>query len=192
MTEMYAPEAAERRDIVRVQSPESFWWLLILTGLISIGIGVVVLAHPSRSLKALCVLVGIYLFVAGVIEIVKTASDEDRGAGGILLGILALIAGVVVIRHPSQSLVAVSIAIGLFFLVDGALDLARAIMGPRRLLHLVRGALLLAAGIAILASPHITVKTLAILTGIALCLNGAFQIGEGFVLRRVRSRQAGA
>jgi uncharacterized membrane protein HdeD (DUF308 family) len=189
---MYAPEAAERRDIVRVQSPESFWWLLILTGLISIGIGVVVLAHPSRSLKALCVLVGIYLFVAGVIEIVKTASDEDRAAGGILLGILALIAGVVVIRHPSQSLVAVSIAIGLFFLVDGALDLARAIMGPRRLLHLVRGALLLAAGIAILASPHITVKTLAILTGIALCLNGAFQIGEGFVLRRVRSRQAGA
>src|SRR5204862_4252186 len=120
--------------------------------------------HPSRSLNALCVIVGIYLFVAGVVEIVKTVSDEDRGAGGILVGILALIAGVVVIRHPSQSLVAVSLAIGLFFLVDGAIDLSRAIIGPRRLLHLARGALLPAAGLAIVPAPHLPVTTLPILT----------------------------
>jgi uncharacterized membrane protein HdeD (DUF308 family) len=177
--------------MVGSQSPETFWWLLLLIGLISIGLGVVVLAHPSRSLEALCVLVGIYLLVAGVVAIVKTAMDRDREAVGILLGIAALIAGVVVIRHPSGSLVAVSIAIGLFFIIDGALDLAYAIIGPRRLLHLVRGGLLLAAGVVIVSSPHISVKTLAILTGIALCLNGLFQISEGFLLRSLgRTRAA--
>jgi uncharacterized membrane protein HdeD (DUF308 family) len=182
MAQMYARRLDEG-EISRVYPPESFWWLLLLTGLISVGLGVVVLAHPSRSLNALCVIVGIYLFVAGVVEIVKTVSDQERGAVGILMGIVALIAGVVVIRHPSQSLVAVSLAIGLFFLVDGAIDLSRAIIGPRRLLHLVRGVVLLAAGIVIVSSPHITIKTLAILTGIALCLNGAIQIAEGFALR---------
>jgi uncharacterized membrane protein HdeD (DUF308 family) len=191
MTRTYGTERAERSDIARVYPPETFWWLLLLSGLISIGLGVVVLAHPSRSLNALCVIVGIYLFVAGVVAIVKTVSDEDRGAVGILVGIVALIAGVVVIRHPSQSLVAVSLAIGLFFLVDGAIDLSRAIIGPRRLLHLARGVLLLAAGIAIVSSPHITVKTLAILTGIALCLNGAIQIAEGFAVRSVGRASAG-
>lgn len=183
MAQMYASERAEAVEIRRVYPPETFWWLLLLAGLISIGLGVVVLAHPTRSLNALCVIVGIYLFVAGVVAIVRTVSDEERGAGGILVGILALIAGVVVMRHPSQSLVAVSLAIGLFFLVDGAIDLSRAIIGPRRLLHLVRGVILLAAGIVIVSSPHISVKTLAILTGIALCLNGAIQIAEGFAVR---------
>jgi uncharacterized membrane protein HdeD (DUF308 family) len=182
MAQMYVPEAVDQKGMVAEQAPESFWWLLLLTGLISLAIGVVV---PSRSLNALCVLVGIYLFIAGVMAIVGTVSDRDRGSIGILAGIVAIIAGVVVIRHPSQSLVAVSLAIGIFFLVDGALDLSRAIMGPSRLLHLLRGALLLAAGVVIVASPHITLKTLAILTGIALCVNGAIQIGEGFVLRRM-------
>jgi uncharacterized membrane protein HdeD (DUF308 family) len=191
MTQMYVPEEVDQRGMVGSQSPESFWWLLVLTGLISIGLGVVVLANPSASLETLCVLVGIYLFVAGVVAIVKTASDRSRDAVGILLGIVALIAGVVVIRHPSGSLVAVSLAIGLFFIVDGALDLARAIIGPRRLLHLVRGALLLAAGVVIVSSPHISVKTLAIIAGIALVLNGLFQISEGFLLRSLgRTRAA--
>lgn len=188
MTEMYVPEAVDQKGMVGEQSPESFWWLLVLTGLISLGIGVVVLTNPSRSLKALCVLVGIYLFVAGVVAIVKTVTDEERGSIGILVGIVALIAGVVVIRHPSQSLVVVALAIGLFFLVDGALDLARAIMGPRRLLHLLRGGLMLAAGVVIVSSPNISLKTLAILTGIALCVNGVLQIGEGFVLRSIRNK----
>ena len=183
MTEMYTPEALDTGGIASRASDDKLWYLLVLTGLISVGVGAVVLVHPSRSLTTLCVIVGIYLLVAGVIVIAKTVSDQERGAGGMLLGVLALIAGVVVIRHPSQSLVAVSLAIGLFFLVDGALDLARAIIGPRRLLHLLRGGLLLAAGVAIVSSPHITVKTLAILTGIALCLNGAIQIIEGFMLR---------
>jgi uncharacterized membrane protein HdeD (DUF308 family) len=188
MTEMYVREELGPTDVRRAD-PGQFWYLLLLAGLISVGIGVVVVANPERSLKVLCALVGIYLLAAGVILIVKTATDQDRGAGGILVGILALIAGVVVMRHPSQSLVAVSLAIGLFFLVDGAIDLSRAIIGPRRVLHLLRGALLLAAGIAIVSSPHITVKTLAILTGIALCVNGAIQIAEGFAVRSLR-RQA--
>src|SRR5438874_7561893 len=183
MTEMYVPEALDTAGIDSRPSGEKLWYLLVLTGLISLGVGAVVRAHPSRSLTTLCVIVGIYLLVAGVVVIARTVSDQERGAGGMLLGILALIAGVVVIRHPSQSLVAVSLAIGLFFLVDGALDLARAIIGPRRLLHLLRGGLLLAAGVVIVSSPHITVKTLAILTGIALCLNGVIQIIEGFMLR---------
>jgi uncharacterized membrane protein HdeD (DUF308 family) len=184
---MYVREELGPTDVRRFE-PEKFWYLLLLAGLISVGIGVVVLTNPDASLKALCALVGIYLLAAGVILIVKTATDQDRGAGGILIGILALIAGVVVIRHPGQSLVAVALAVGIWFVVAGALDLARAITGPNRLLYLLRGGLLVAAGTIIVASPHITLKTLAILTGVGLVINGALQIAEGFI---VRARQNG-
>jgi uncharacterized membrane protein HdeD (DUF308 family) len=162
---------------------EGEWYLLVISGLIGLGVGVLVVVHPNRSLTALAVILGIYLLVVGVFEMVRTVSDEERGAAGLLLGILSLIAGVVVIRHPGQSIVVIALAVGLYFLVAGALDLARAITGPRRLVNLVRAVVLLAAGVAITASPDIRVKTLALLTGIALCLEGAVQIAEGLALR---------
>src|SRR5689334_22380930 len=182
MTETYAREERGPTDIRRFD-PGQFWWLLVLAGLISVGVGVVVLTNPERSLHVLCILVGIYLLAAGVILIIRTAEDQQAGAGGILLGILALVAGVVVIRHPGQSLVAVALAVGIWFLVAGAIDLSRVITGPHRLLYLLRGALLVAAGTIIVASPHISLKTLAILIGIGLVVNGALQIAEAFIVR---------
>ena len=112
------------------------WYLLVISGLIGMGVGVVVLVDPSRSLPTLAVILGVYLLVAGVFVMVRTVSDRERSATGLLLGILTLIAGVVVIRHPGQSIVAVALALGLYFIVTGALDLAQAITGPRRLVHL--------------------------------------------------------
>jgi uncharacterized membrane protein HdeD (DUF308 family) len=179
-------ETMESAEVRQLPPPEQLWYLMVLTGLISLGIGVVVVAHPSTSLKTLCVLVGVYLLVAAAIMIVKTFTDDDRAPVGILIGILGLIAGVVVIRHPGQSLVAVALVLGLYFLIEGALDIAHAITGPRRLLHLLRGVLLIVAGTVIVASPHISLKTLAIVTGLALIVSGALQIGEGFILRSQR------
>src|SRR3954447_24693723 len=139
---MYSPQGIRAGGVVDLDSPARLWYLLLAAGVISVGVGVLVLAYPDPSLNVLCVILGIYLLVAGVLSIVVTFSDEDRSSAGMLLGILALIAGIVVIRHPSQSLVAVALAIGLYFLVAGALDLARAIIGPRRLPALVRGVVL--------------------------------------------------
>jgi uncharacterized membrane protein HdeD (DUF308 family) len=183
MTEMYSPQGIRASGVVDLDSPARLWYLLLVAGVISVGVGVLVLAYPDPSLNVLCVIVGIYLLVGGVLAIVQTVSDADRGPTGILLGILALIAGVVVIRHPSQSLVAVALAIGLWFMVAGALDLARAITGPRRLAALVSGIVLIAIAAWILGSPHITVTTLAVLAGIALCVRGVIQIAEAFMLR---------
>jgi uncharacterized membrane protein HdeD (DUF308 family) len=187
MTEVYLPEAGAREHQARerslVEQEAGYWYILAIAGLIAIGVGVLVLAQPARSLETLAVILGVYLLVAGALLIVRTASNEDRGVGGMFLGMVALIAGVIVIRHPGQSIVAVALTMGIYFVVAGALDLARAITGPGRLFSFVRGVLLVAAGCVIAASPEIRVKTLALVTGIALCLQGAVQIWEALVLR---------
>jgi uncharacterized membrane protein HdeD (DUF308 family) len=184
MTEMYSPEAVRAREVRDEHPRQRYWYVLAMAGGIGIAAGVIVLAEPNRSLTALAVITGIYLLALGVLSIARTVSDEDPGPGGLLLGILALIAGVIVIRHPGESIVAVSLALGIYFLVAGALNLARAIVGPRRLFSLIAGIVLVAAGTVITSSPEISVKTLALLTGTALCLQGALQIAEGFALRR--------
>ena len=175
-------------DAYSAETPELPWYLFVVTGVVGLIVGVLVLAQPSISLNTLAVIAGVYLLLAGVVAIVRTVSDDERGAGGLLVGILALIAGVVVIRHPGESVVAVSLALGIYFLVVGALALARAIVGPRRLFSLVRGVVLTAAGVIITSSPEISVKTLALLTGIALLLQGAVQICEGLMMRSLDRR----
>jgi drug/metabolite transporter (DMT)-like permease len=182
MTETYSPPLLKGEGH-HAPSPERYWYLVTISGAIGLIVGVIVLSAPNRSLKALAVIVGIYLLVLGVLLFARTFSDEDRGASGMLLGILSLIAGLVVIRHPSQSVVVVSMALGIYFVAAGALNLARAIIGPRRLGPLIAGIVLIAAGVLITSSPDISVKTLALFTGIALCLQGGIQIGESLLLR---------
>lgn len=186
MAQIYMPEVAD--PLREPPSIERYWYLLTITGLFGVGMGVLVLSEPDRSLKALAVITGIYLLAVAVLLMVRALSDQTRSVDGFLLGVVALIAGIVVIRDPAGSVVVVSLALGVFFIVTGAIDLARAIVGPRRLFSLIRGAVLLALGTAITSSTDISVKTLALLTGIALCAEGAVQIAESLVLRSVYRR----
>jgi uncharacterized membrane protein HdeD (DUF308 family) len=187
-TDMYASPALGTRD--DQYSPLHYWWLLTATGAFGLIVGILVLSDPSRSLKTLAVILGIYLLLIGTLVIVRTATDDERGAGGFVLGAVTLIAGVILVRHPSQSVVLISMALGVYFLIDGALALARAIVGPGRLIALIRGVVLVAAGVLITSSPEISVKTLAIFTGIALCLEGTIQIVESLMLRSVHHQTA--
>jgi uncharacterized membrane protein HdeD (DUF308 family) len=188
MTQTYTPPALGSRD--DQYSPLRYWWLLTVTGAFGLAIGIFVLSDPSRSLKTLAVILGIYLLLIGTLVIVRTATDDDRGAGGFVLGAVTLIAGVILVRHPGQSIVLISMALGVYFLIAGALALARAIVGPGRIWALIRGVVLVAAGVVITSSPEISVKTLALFTGIALCLEGTIQIVESLMLRSLHHHGA--
>jgi len=186
MAELYMPEVADTlREPPRL---ERYWYLLTITGAFGVAMGALVLSEPSRSLKALAVIAGIYLLAVAVLLMVRALDDQTRTVDGFLLGVVALIAGIVVLREPAGSVVVVSLALGVFFIVTGAIDLARAIVGPRRLFSLVRGVVLVGLGTAITSSTEISVKTLALLAGIALCAQGAVQIAESLVLRSLYRR----
>src|SRR4051794_6081370 len=164
----------------------NLWWIAVVSGGISLLVGILVLANLETSLATLSVIVGIYLLIAGMAAILHTFAHHDDpriGPGWLVVGMLSLIAGLVVVRHPEGSVVAVALTIGIYFVVIGALDLAQAILGPRRLMALFKGVLAIAAGTIIIASPDIGVKTLALIIGISLCLQGVVQLLEGFALR---------
>jgi uncharacterized membrane protein HdeD (DUF308 family) len=189
ISDIYAPPALGSRD--DQYSPLRYWYLLAATGAFGLIVGILVLSDPSRSLKTLAVILGIYLLLIGTLVIIRTAPDGDSGAGGFVLGAVTLIAGVILVRHPGQSIVLISMALGVYFLIAGALALARAIVGPGRLGALIRAVVLIAAGALITSSPDISVKTLALFTGIALCLEGTLQVIEALMLRSLH-HQAGA
>jgi uncharacterized membrane protein HdeD (DUF308 family) len=161
------------RDDPDVGELTHVWWLLSLLGGLSVAAGVVVLVAPAISLLTLAVVSGIFLLVDGIIEVSWSLfhSVENRGLVA-LLGVVSAIAGVILIRHPVLSVVAIALLLGLWLLVAGVTRLVRVFderQGPWSALLAV---LEMIAGIVIVASPGIGVATLALLVGIALIVRG--------------------
>ena len=164
------------------------WSLYAIPGLVSLIVGVLVLTHPDPSIKLLGVFLGIDLLIVGVLAIVRGASNDthpDAGPGAILLGILALIAGLLVIRNPQKSLTLLAMAFGIYLVAAGAYLLGRGMVNREgRFGRLARGALMVAAGTVIISWPDIGPKTLALIAGITLVLQGVLEIAMAFLARR--------
>jgi uncharacterized membrane protein HdeD (DUF308 family) len=174
---------------------ESLWYLVAISGVVSLVVGILVLAYPDPSVKLLGVFLGIDLLLTGVGLIVRGVSaraDPENGPAALMLGTLALVAGLIVIRNPGESLVLIVLAFAIYAIAAGALAFARAILvrGQRAAL-IVKGIVLVGLGTVIISWPDISLTTLAVLAGIALCLQGVIEIAEGLLLRSLGRAEAG-
>ena len=164
------------------------WWLLMLVGLVSVAAGVVILAKPGNSLKALAVIAGVFILLDGIFEVVASLSRRTQSRGTVaLLGVLSVIVGVILIRHPIAGVAAVALLIGVWLVAVGVLRVVAAFESPHhRLWNLLVAAVEVIAGIVIVSSPDIGFATLAILTGIAFIMNGLTVFALGWTMRTVR------
>jgi uncharacterized membrane protein HdeD (DUF308 family) len=179
-----------------VQEMARSWWIPVVIGGLSLLAGVFLIAYPDISLTALAIVAGIDLLVIGAVAVGTTLADDDGTDQtlGLLLGILTAVAGLVVIRRPGDTVLVLVLAIGIWLVLDGLLDLARALFAPsgQRLSPVARGLVGITLGILILSLPHESVATVAILVGIGFVLRGLFTIGAGILLRGAGRQTPGA
>ncbi len=149
-------------------------WVLTLLALLSVAVGVVVLANPSISLATLAVLSGIYLLVTGLCELGLSLTNRHENRALIaVFGVTTTIAGVLLIRHPTHAVTVIAILVGLWLLVSGLVRLVRVFGEPGPRLWVALWAVLeLLAGIVIVSTPRIGVATLALILGISLIARG--------------------
>lgn len=167
------------------------WWLVALLGLLSIVVGILALAYPGITLLALGLFFGINLVMAGALW-VMVGVDEDSGAGGralrLIVGFLAILAGMVCLVRPGASVLALLIVVAFWFVMVGVADLARAFSEPRhRAFSAILGLIGIAAGVIIVSNPDIGLETLALLAGIAFIVRGTVELAAGFALRTLKA-----
>lgn len=164
------------------------WWLLVLTGVLSVAAGIIILVQPGGSLAALAVIAGIYLLLDGIFELVSAFFRGTRNRGLVaLLGVITAIVGVLLIRHPVAGVTFVAILIGLWLITVGVIRIVTSFEElEHRVWHAIAGILEIIAGIVIVAVPGIGYVTLAILVGIGFILNGVGVAALGWGLREVR------
>jgi len=92
----------------------------------------------------------------------------------LLIGAISIVAGIIVILKPSNSLSTLAVIFGIFILVDGIAELVAALSGDtqNRGLLAVLGALSVIAGVLLIRHPLGGVKAVALLLGIWLIAAG--------------------
>jgi uncharacterized membrane protein HdeD (DUF308 family) len=146
------------------------------------------IAYPDITLLALALFAGINLILLSALTLVDAFSkDVDGGARAVsaVLGVLGLIAGLVVLRRPGETLLVLILVIGIWLVVSGTVSFLRSLDGVAgRGLEMLGAVCEIALGILILALPDISLRTLAILAGISFIVRGALAVYGGWQLRK--------
>src|SRR5215471_9932477 len=142
--------------VVRVESepPISIsWWVLLVVGIASIAIGIAAMVWPKPTLTVIGILFGAYLAFWGSIGLLHAITAPDDTPTGLrivvlLIGLLALLVGLLLIVHPGHSVQVMVWILGFWLVLLGALEIIRAIVVSQgRWWHAIWGLVVLVAGI---------------------------------------------
>ncbi|MFF7750759.1 HdeD family acid-resistance protein [Streptomyces sp. NPDC007971] len=164
------------------------WTWILGTAIATLVPGILVLVWPDETLHILAVLIGLYLLVAGAFRFVAAFGRLETGERllALLLAVVFVLAGVLCLRHPLQTVTALSLIVGVVWLVSGILTLFTA-LGAEDLPHrgVVLGAAVLGivAGIVVLALPTESARALTRLLGLWLVLLGLAELALALAWR---------
>ncbi len=132
-------------------------------------------------------IIGIFLLVDGVIEIIASIFGKGEGRGLVaVLGVLSIIAGLILVKHPFHALAALVIIVGIWFVVSGVVRFIAAFGDSEgRGTNIAVGILDVVAGAVVLIWPDLSLKTLAVIAGIIFIFRGVAFIYGGWELRKL-------
>ncbi|WP_407067560.1 HdeD family acid-resistance protein [Mycobacterium triplex] len=168
------------------------WKSTLASGILTLIVGVLVLAWPGISVLAAAIAFGVYLLITGVAQVVFAFSLHVSAGSRILLfisGAASLILAVLAFRHFGQGYAVLLLAIwvGIGFIFRGVATTVSAISDPAlpgRGWAIFLGAITLIAGVVVLASPFASIITLAIVVGIWLAVIGVLEVIASFGIRK--------
>src|SRR6201992_135969 len=151
------------------------WKSTLLSGILSLTLGILIYVLPKHSIMAAAFLFGIYLLVTGAAQVFFAFSLHVSAGSRILLfisGAASLILAVLAFRHFGKdqltAILLLAIWIGIGFIFRGVGTTVSAISDPAlpgRGWSIFVGVITLLAGIVVLASPLESIVTLAIVVG---------------------------
>jgi uncharacterized membrane protein HdeD (DUF308 family) len=160
------------------------WQSMLLTGIMTLVLGGLILGWPNISILAAATLLGIYLLVSGIAEVIFAFSLPVVSAPYRVLlfitGALSVALGILSLRHfgDSYAVLLLAIWIGVGFLFQGVAMTATAISYrdlPGRGWGIFFGVTSTLAGIVVLAWPFDSIVMLAYVAGAWLVVIGVFE-----------------
>ena len=170
--------------------PANPWWIVLVEGIFALIFGIFLITAPGATSVFLVTVLGFYWLIRGIFSIIEIFIPNTGTHWGWLLfmGIIGIIAGMVVLRHPLYATVFVGTFLIIFLAVDalimGIMGLIRAVTGagwgPG-----IMGVLTIIIAIFLFANVFGAVLALPLILGAILIVGGIVAIFFSFRVRRV-------
>lgn len=168
------------------------WKATLVSGVLSVLLGVLIVAWPGPTLLVAAVLFAAYLLISGITQVIFAFTLQVSAGGRVLLfisGAAALILAILAIRQfgEGSAILLLAIWIGIGFIFRGVAHTATAISDselPGRGWEIFFGVVSVIAGIVMLAWPGLSLATLVWVTGIWLIVLGVFEIITAFAIKK--------
>jgi uncharacterized membrane protein HdeD (DUF308 family) len=170
------------------------WKTTLVSGILSVILGVLVYARPGASIVIAAALLGAYLLVSGITQVVFAFSLHVSLGGRLWLlisGAASLILAVLAFVNIHNAIWLLAIWIGIGFVFRGVSMTMSAIGDPDipgRGWDIFFGLVSLLAGVFVLAWPLQSLDTLAWVIGIWLIVIGAMEIVSAFGIRNASKK----
>ncbi|MEU6273834.1 HdeD family acid-resistance protein [Streptomyces populi] len=169
------------------------WTWLLGSAVATLIPGILILVWPDETLHVLAVLLGLYLLVIGLFRFVSVFGHREQGNrfATLLIAVLYVLAGVLCLRNPMQTIAALSLILGIVWLVSGVLTAYTALASrdlPHRGFVLCGAAIGVIAGIVVLALPTESARALTRLLGLWMVLIGLVELAVAFAWRAALRR----
>ncbi len=155
------------------------WQALLAAAAGTFLLGLILLVWPHASLSVVAILIGIALLVVGGLRLIQgLTGDGESGArrtAYVIIGLLALLAGLFCLRHLSVTISLLAFVVGAFWVVNGVADVlvaASPAAWANRSLLAVAGLLSLIAGLLVIFWSPISLIVLVVVIGVWLILDG--------------------
>lgn len=186
------PSLASQQVVIR-ESGLFPWWSLVVLGIVSVLLGIVVVAWPTATLKVIAALAGLWLLFGGLVRIFS-AFVSGRGVGRQMLsgvvGVVLVIVGAACLRDLVRTVELLAVVVAVTWLLSGIAEVvmaADAKRGASRVALLATGLISIMLGLAFLFVPRFSLGVLVLMTGLGFIVTGALQVAVGLQLRRSAS-----
>lgn len=164
-------------------------WALGLWGALSVIFGVLILAWPAMTLKVFLVVLGIYLLASGaVLAIGSLIKQGNNWVGGILMGVLSVIAGLYVFSHPQLSALVVLTLIAIWSIAIGALQIVAGLEGKNNWWVVASGLIYMLFGLYIFANPKGGAIAVIWLIGLTVIAGGIVSVVSALKLTSIEKK----
>jgi len=163
---------------------------LTYTGILLFLLGIIAIAYPSGMGNITAITIGIFMVIGGVFRMIFSVASFSMGSMILryLFAFLMVIAGIWVISNPEMSLKFLTILMAVYFIVDGATEIAYS----SSLLPIGGGIYLLISGIIgiilgvliFLKWPESSNYALGIFLGIKLIIDGLMLTLTGRTIKK--------
>lgn len=171
------------------------WWLILLSGILLIIIGLWVIASPLASYLSLSLIFSWSILLTGIFEIVFALFNRktmDSWGWIIASGILDLVIGFYLLSYPAISLTVLPFILGFWLLYRGGSAIGSAFdmksYGDKNWgWFLFLGIAIIFFGMMVLVNPVFGAANIVIWTGCAFVFAGIFRIYLSLKLRKLKN-----